>query len=57
MAETPETDLADPDLDAPGEPIRATLALEDGTQLPYEIPRPSGTTASRSLRGRAAKSL
>jgi hypothetical protein len=39
MAETPETDLADPDLDAPGEPIRATLALEDGTQLPYEIPQ------------------
>ena len=39
MAETPETDLADPDLDAPGEPIHATLALEDGTQLPYEIPQ------------------
>jgi hypothetical protein len=39
MAETPETDLADPDLVASGEPIRATLALEDGTQLPYEIPQ------------------
>jgi hypothetical protein len=40
MAEPPDTPgLLDPDLDEPGEPIRATLELEDGTQKPYDIPQ------------------
>jgi hypothetical protein len=30
-------DDRDPDLDAPGEPIHATLELEDGTLKPYDI--------------------
>jgi hypothetical protein len=38
--ETPERrGLLDPDLGEPGEPIHATLELEDGTQLAYEIPQ------------------
>jgi hypothetical protein len=40
MAETPETPgLVDPDLHEPGEPIHATLELEDGTRKPYVIPQ------------------
>lgn len=40
MAETPDTpDLLDPDLDEIGEPIHATLELEDGTRKPYDIPQ------------------
>ncbi len=30
-------DDRDPDLDEPGEPIHATLELEDGTRKPYDI--------------------
>ena len=40
MAEMPETPgRLDPDLDEPGEPIHATLELEDGTRKPYDIPQ------------------
>jgi hypothetical protein len=40
MAEPRDTPaLLDPDLDEPGEPIHATLELEDGTQKPYDIPQ------------------
>jgi hypothetical protein len=40
MAETPDSlGLPDPDLNEPGEPIHATLELEDGTQMAYEIPQ------------------
>jgi hypothetical protein len=31
--------LPDPVLNEPGEPIHATLELEDGTQMAYEIPQ------------------
>jgi hypothetical protein len=40
MAEPPDTPgLLDPDLDELGEPIHATLELEDGTRMPYDIPQ------------------
>ena len=40
MAETPDLpDAPDPDLDEPGEPIHASLELEDGTRKPYDIPQ------------------
>jgi hypothetical protein len=38
MVETSKS-LPDPDLNEPGEPIHATLELEDGTQMAYEIPQ------------------
>jgi hypothetical protein len=38
MAETHDLpDAPHPDLDEPGEPIHASLELEDGTPLPYDI--------------------
>jgi hypothetical protein len=38
MAETHDLpDAPHPDLDEPGEPIHASLELEDGTRLPYDI--------------------
>ena len=37
MAET--SGPPDPDLDEPGEPIHASLELEDGTRKPYDIPQ------------------
>jgi hypothetical protein len=40
MAEMPEgPGLPKSDLSEPGEPIHATLELQDGTQLAYEIPQ------------------
>jgi hypothetical protein len=46
MAEPPERPrLPDPDLGEPGEPIHATLELEDGLGSPTTFHRPSGTTA------------
>jgi hypothetical protein len=40
MAETPDLhDPPDPDLDVPGEPIHASLELDDGTRMPYDIPQ------------------
>ena len=54
MAET--SGLPDPDLDEPGEPIHASLELEDGTRKPYDISQTKRDTASRSQRGRVGNS-